>query len=122
MQRARLFGFATVVLSAGMLFTPSSARTAEVTQTVKIEARRFVFTPNEITVKKGVPVEIEVTTRDVEHGFTIPDFKVRTEVEPGTVSRVWFTPDKAGTFTFLCDIYCGSGHEDMSGTLVVTDE
>jgi cytochrome c oxidase subunit 2 len=30
------------------------------------------------------------------------------------------TPDKTGTFTFLCDVFCGSGHEDMSGTLIVT--
>jgi heme/copper-type cytochrome/quinol oxidase subunit 2 len=31
-----------------------------------------------------------------------------------------FTPDKAGTFTFLCDVFCGDGHEGMSGRLVVT--
>jgi len=30
-----------------------------------------------------------------------------------------FTPDKVGTFTFLCDIFCGDGHEGMSGTMKV---
>jgi cytochrome c oxidase subunit 2 len=32
---------------------------------------------------------------------------------------VTLTPDKAGSFTFFCDIFCGDGHEDMEGTLVV---
>jgi len=36
------------------------------------------------------------------------------------VARVRFTPDRAGTFPFLCDIFCGEGHEGMSGKIVVT--
>jgi cytochrome c oxidase subunit II len=35
------------------------------------------------------------------------------------VATVRLTLDKAGSFVFLCDVFCGSGHEDMSGTLVV---
>ena len=53
-------------------------------------------------------------------GFSVPDFNVRADIVPGQVARVRLTPDKAGTFTFLCDIFCGSGHETMSGTMVVT--
>jgi len=30
-------------------------------------------------------------------------------------------PDKTGTFTFVCDIFCGTGHEEMDGTIEVTD-
>jgi cytochrome c oxidase subunit 2 len=30
-------------------------------------------------------------------------------------------PDKVGTFPFHCDIFCGEGHEDMTGKFVVTD-
>jgi cytochrome c oxidase subunit II len=52
--------------------------------------------------------------------MNIPDFKVRADIVPGTVSKLTFTPDKAGTFPFLCDIFCGDGHEAMSGTLIVT--
>jgi cytochrome c oxidase subunit 2 len=37
------------------------------------------------------------------------------------VSRVRLVPDKVGTFPFVCDIFCGSGHEDMTGTIVVTE-
>ena len=43
------------------------------------------------------------------------------KIEPGKVTRVVFTPDKTGEFTFSCNIFCGSGHEDMVGRLIVTD-
>ena len=90
-------------------------------QVVRVEARRFEFTPAEITVRKGVPAVVEIRTRDVVHGFSIPDLGVRAEVRPGEVASVRFTPGKAGRFPFLCDVYCGAGHEEMSGTLVVTE-
>ena len=88
---------------------------------IRLKAKNFEFTPGEITVKKGEPVVLELTSEDRTHGFNLPDFGVRTEVKPGTVSRVRFTPDKAGKFGFACDVFCGSCHEDMSGTLVVTE-
>ena len=53
-------------------------------------------------------------------GFSAPDFNVRADILPGMIDRVRITPDKAGTFEFVCDVFCGSGHEDMSGTLIVT--
>jgi cytochrome c oxidase subunit 2 len=52
-------------------------------------------------------------------GFSLPDFQTRADIVPGKVTRLRFTPDKAGSFTFLCDIFCGSGHETMNGTLNV---
>jgi cytochrome c oxidase subunit II len=90
-------------------------------QVISVKAKKFEFTPSTITVKKGVPVVLELTSEDRVHGFNLPDFKVRAEVKPDGTSRVRFTPDKAGSFTFICDVYCGDGHEDMSGTLVVSE-
>jgi cytochrome c oxidase subunit 2 len=86
---------------------------------VKVRSRRFVFTPSVIHLKKGEPVVFELTAEDVFMGMNIPDFKVRSDIVPGKVMRLPLTPDKAGTFTFLCDVFCGDGHESMSGTLVV---
>ncbi|MGE0130835.1 MAG: cupredoxin domain-containing protein [Blastocatellales bacterium] len=88
---------------------------------IRLKAKNFEFTPGEITVSKGEPVILELTSEDRAHGFNLPDFHVRTEVKPGVVSRVHFTPDKTGKFSFTCDVFCGSGHEDMSGVLVVTE-
>ena len=86
---------------------------------VKIVAKRFTYTPAVVKLKKGEPVVFELTTLDVPMGMNIPDFNVRSDIIPGKTTKLAFTPDKAGTFTFVCDIFCGDGHEGMEGKLVV---
>ena len=76
---------------------------------IRIDAKRFDYTPGELTLKKGVPVILELTSRDVLMGFNLPDFNLRADIVPGKVTRVRFVPDKTGTFVFLCDIFCGTG-------------
>ena len=87
---------------------------------IKIVARKFVFVPAEIRVKKGETVSLQLTAPEVPMGFNISDLGLRIDVVPGKVAKLQFTADKAGSFPFLCDVFCGSGHEDMSGTLIVT--
>ena len=86
---------------------------------IRVTARKWVFLPREIRLKKGVPVVLEFITADVVMGFNAPDFKVRADIIPGQVARVRLVPDKTGTFVFLCDIFCGDGHEGMSGQIHV---
>ncbi len=88
---------------------------------IKVSARRFIFPPANITLKKGETVDIELSTADVLMGFSVPDMNARSDIPPGQVMHVKLTPDKVGTFTFLCDIFCGSGHENMNGTITVVD-
>ncbi|MGC2520128.1 MAG: cupredoxin domain-containing protein [Burkholderiales bacterium] len=88
-------------------------------QVIRVVARKFVFLPNEITLKKGVPAVLEFTAPEVVMGFSVPELKVRTDIIPGQVARLRMVPDRAGTFDFLCDIFCGEGHEGMSGKLHV---
>jgi cytochrome c oxidase subunit 2 len=116
-QRRRITA-GIVLLGTGALGLRALAQPAE--QVVKVVAKRYEFTPAEIHLKKGVPAVLELTSADVPMGLSAPDFRVRADILPGMVSRVRFVPDKAGTFDFVCDVFCGSGHEDMSGTIVVT--
>lgn len=88
---------------------------------IRMSAKNFAFSPGTITVKKGVPVVLELTSEDRVHGFKLPEFKVRSDIKPGAVTRVSFTPDKTGEFSFSCDVFCGDGHEQMDGTLIVTE-
>jgi cytochrome c oxidase subunit 2 len=90
-------------------------------QLIHISASTFEFKPGEITVKKGVPVTLELVSQDRHHGFKLPEFHVRADIKPGVVEKLRFVPDKVGTFTFFCDVFCGDGHEDMSGTLKVIE-
>jgi cytochrome c oxidase subunit 2 len=93
---------------------------AQQPRVIAVVARKFVFIPSEIQLKKGEAVTLELTSPEVVMGFNAPDFKARTVIVPGQVARVTFTPDKVGTFTFLCDVFCGDGHEDMGGKIHVT--
>lgn len=88
---------------------------------VELTARRFAFSVRELHLKKGVPAVIDVTALDFPHGFNIPELGVRADLVPGKVVQVRFTPQKAGRFLFLCDNFCGSGHEEMNGVVIVDD-
>jgi cytochrome c oxidase subunit 2 len=111
-----------IVMAAGLLSLGLGVRAFAQAQprTIKVSAKRFTFTPSEIALKKGQPVVFELTTEDVFMGFNVPDFGVRSDIVPGRTTKMSLTPDKAGTFVFLCDVFCGDGHETMSGRMVVT--
>ena len=94
---------------------------AENEQVIQITAKRFEYSPKEITVKKGVPVVLEFASQDRLHGFVCPGLGIRMDIRPGKVNTLRFTPDKAGTFPFHCDNFCGSGHEGMRGTIIVAE-
>lgn len=116
-RKRRLLLAGAVAGGFGMFAALIDAQPKE--RVIKVVAKRFDYTPGEIHLKKGEPVVLELTTLDVPMGLNAPDFGVRSDIMPGAVSRVRFTPDKTGTFTFHCDIFCGSGHEDMAGVIVV---
>jgi cytochrome c oxidase subunit II len=86
---------------------------------IAIKARKFTYEPDVITLKLNEPVIFQLTSADVVMGFSVPDFKARATIIPGQMTELAMTPDKVGEFTFLCDVFCGSGHENMEGTMRV---
>lgn len=84
-----------------------------------LRAKEWEFIPAEIRVSQGDEVVLTITSEDVEHGFFLPEFKISETLTPGTPVTVKFTADKTGTFTFRCNVFCGTGHGGMTGTLVV---
>ena len=116
-RRRLTLALAGLLVGAGTIGLRASAQPPE--KTIKIVARRFIYPPNQLTLKQGVPVVLELTTADILMGFSLPDFQLRTDIIPGKVAKLRLVPDKVGTFTFLCDIFCGSGHETMNGTITV---
>ena len=119
---------ATPSLGAAASTPATASNTLEATtapvpavQVFKITAMKWQFDPATITVKKGVPVRFELTSKDVTHGFSIMQFGVKASIKPGETTVVEFTPDKAGTFTFFCSVFCGEGHRGQKGQLIVTE-
>ncbi|WP_263381609.1 cupredoxin domain-containing protein [Granulicella arctica] len=88
---------------------------------VEITAKRFTFSPAEITLKKNEQVTILLTSEDVDHGLKFKDLNIVLKVKKGQTSETSFTPTQAGTFVGQCAMFCGSGHGSMKMTLHVTE-
>jgi cytochrome c oxidase subunit II len=111
-----LFLTAALLAAAG----PSRIVVAQAApQRIEITAKRFSFTPGEITLKKGQPVVLVLKSMDVGHGLRIRDLGVDMKVKAGQTAEVTITPDKLGDFVGHCSVFCGSGHGSMSITLHV---
>lgn len=110
--RRRVLGW----LLAGGLCTVAGAAQPRV---IEVGARRFVFSPDRIALQAGESVILALTAQDVMMGFAVPDYGIRVDLPPGQTVRVPVTAGPAGSHIFLCDIFCGSGHEGMNGLIVV---
>jgi len=106
------------ILSAAPLQDLSHAQSAA--HQVQIEAKRFTFSPAEITVPRGQPTTLVVHSADVAHGLLIKDLGVKVDVPKGQSKEVTFTPDKDGDYTGECSRFCGAGHGQMKLTIHVT--
>ena len=106
----------TMLLTLGM---PRRAQAEGGPRVIEITAKRFAFSPNQITIKKGETVKIRLTSDDVTHGFFMRKLKIDQEVEPGKPTEFAVTPQEAGTFTTICDHFCGVNHGNMNMTIVV---
>jgi cytochrome c oxidase subunit 2 len=88
---------------------------------VEVSVKKFAYTPAEVTVKKGEPVVLVLTTEDVSHGLKFKELNLNAKFEKGKPAELAFTPDKVGDFVGHCSVFCGSGHGSMTLTLHVTE-
>ncbi|MBS0450161.1 MAG: cupredoxin domain-containing protein [Proteobacteria bacterium] len=89
-------------------------------RTVEIVARRFSFEPAQVAIKVGERVQVVVQAVDFVHGMNIPDLGKRYDLVPGQPTRFELHPSAPGNIDFLCDNFCGEGHEKMHGRFVIT--
>ena len=82
-------------------------------------SRQYLFQPNTITVPVGSSVTFYLTSIDVQHGFKLQDTNVNMQVVPGEVSKLTVEFDEAGVFDYICNEFCGAGHAQMFGSVIV---
>lgn len=108
------------LLSAALLSARQDPATVSAPQSIEVIARRFEFVPARIDVTEGDRVRLVVCSDDGVHGLEIKKFKVKKVIPRGGEKvTIDFVASAAGTFPILCSEYCGEGHEEMMGTLVV---
>lgn len=76
----------------------------------------------ELHLPLGKPIKLLLRSNDVLHDFTVPQFRVKMDLVPGTITHLWFTPTKTGTFDVLCEELCGVAHFAMRGRVVVEED
>jgi cytochrome c oxidase subunit 2 len=109
------------ILILGSLALSGFAAGSDTPKTVNVSAKRFAFEPSQITLKKGEPVILELTTQDVAHGLKFKELNLTTRIDKGKTAELAFTPTQAGDFVGHCSVFCGSGHGSMTLTLHVTE-
>src|SRR5271169_3329730 len=112
------------VCEIGLVGVPAMinlTRASDNPKVIEITAKKFEFTPNEITLKKGEPVILRLTSTDRVHGFMSRPLKIDTDIAAGKTTDVAVTPATAGTFTVICDHYCGTGHGNMKMKVTVVE-
>src|SRR5277367_563111 len=120
------FGIITKKIIGGSVVVGSFALSAfasaqDAPKRIDVSVKRFAYEPAEITVKKGEPVVLEITTQDVAHGLKFKELNLNTKIEKGKPGELVFTPTKTGDFVGHCAVFCGSGHGSMTLTLHVTE-
>ncbi|HIH31754.1 TPA: hypothetical protein HA235_03540 [Candidatus Woesearchaeota archaeon] len=89
-------------------------------KTINIVGYNFGFDVTGPQINKGDNVKIIFSVTSGTHGLAIPGLNVDTApISPGQEKVLEFTADKSGTYDFYCNTYCGSGHREMTGTLVI---
>ncbi|MGE0405484.1 MAG: cupredoxin domain-containing protein [Candidatus Korobacteraceae bacterium] len=117
LKRTFYFLTALALAVASSFATPQQ----ESSDRIEIVARRFSFTPAEITLTKGKPVTLVLSSEDATHGLSVPELSIKTEIPKGRKTEVAITPDKAGDFAGQCSYFCGTGHAEMQFTVHVQE-
>ncbi len=84
-----------------------------------IVAQMWNFMPNEIRVPVGAEVTFNVTSKDISHGFYIEQHDVNLMLLPGQIAQATIRFNEEGEYHIICHEYCGPGHQNMFGVVIV---
>ena len=98
---------------------------------VKVTGQQWLWTftypdgsnsTNDLVVPVNKSIKLLMSSRDVIHGFYVPDFRIKLDVVPNHYTVMWFKAPKTGDHDIFCTQYCGTGHSSMLGKVKVVSE
>ncbi len=121
--------FLTVVNVGYLRFGPSQA-TAAGRDPVKVTVigRQFYWTfvysngktsLRTMEIPVNTPIELTTESKDVIHGFWVPDLGAKIDALPGIVNHAFIEASQTGTYQGQCYEFCGVGHDQMLITVKV---
>ena len=81
---------------------------------INISAARWEFTPSVIRAKQGEKVLIKVNNTDTTHNFSVPKLGMNSNT-----NEFMLETSEKGEFEFFCANFCGSGHGEMKGIIII---
>ncbi len=87
---------------------------------VYVIAKMWRFDPGEVKIPAGSTVDFFLTSADVVHGFHIERKAVNLMAVPGAVNLTTVTFEEPGEYRVVCHEYCGVGHQNMMGKILVS--
>lgn len=77
-----------------------------------------IKTANELIVPVGRPIQVELQSFDVQHGFWAPQLFGKMDALPGHLNKMNFTVTEAGNYGAQCTQMCGTEHAQMRFEIV----
>ncbi|MGZ5219227.1 MAG: cytochrome c oxidase subunit II [Chitinophagaceae bacterium] len=99
--------------------TPKVNKIDEKTYQVFAVAQMWSFEPAVIYIPVGSEVDFFLSSKDVVHGFNITEKNVNMMAVYGNINKTTVKFDKPGVFDIICHEYCGTGHQNMKGQVIV---
>ena len=62
---------------------------------------------------------LHLTAMDYNHGFSLQPANINIQMVPGFEHVVTVTPNQSGTYSVVCNEYCGIGHHTMVGRVYI---
>jgi cytochrome c oxidase subunit 2 len=87
---------------------------------------QFEYKGNKMSDTMVVPinkaVKVNLASKDVLHGFSVPGFRIKEDMVPQKDNYTWFIPGKLGDFDIYCTVYCGLNHSYMMSLIKVVSQ
>lgn len=88
----------------------------------RLENGTYLTGAEELHVRVGDKVRVELSSPDVIHSFFVPQIGGKKDAVPGRKTEVWIRAEKPGVYKGQCAEFCGDGHADMLIVLYAYDE
>jgi cytochrome c oxidase subunit 2 len=109
-----------LLLGAAAMSHQQDPAAASAPREIPVVVKRFSFEPARVEVKEGERIRLVVSSEDGVHGLEIKKFRVNKKIpRGGDKVTIDFVASAPGEYPILCSEYCGEGHEEMKGALVV---
>lgn len=135
-NRLEIFWTVTPTLFIGFLFHAGyasyirNATAAEGATEIRVRAKKWSWefeypsgdrVPGELTLEKGRPYKMILSSDDVIHSFFIPEFRIKRDAVPGQYSFIQFTPTVTGEAHVFCAEFCGTSHSGMLASVKILE-